>query len=57
VTARERDTVLRALEHWRDVVGKMEEWERALEERGSGCMVKPDEIDRLRGRVEKGEIT
>jgi hypothetical protein len=55
MTVREQETILRALELWRKAVGEMA-WEARAEASLALLIVRDDEIEELRGRIERGEI-
>ena len=55
MTVREQETLLQALDLWRKAVGEMT-WEGRAEAALGLLMVRDDEIEALRGRIERGEI-
>lgn len=55
MTVRERETLLQALDVWRNAVGQMT-WETRAEASLALLIVKDDELAALRTRIERGEI-
>jgi len=55
MTVREQETLLRALDLWRVAVGQMT-WEERAEASLALLIVRDEELEALRGRVERGEI-
>lgn len=55
MTTREQETLLRALDLWRAAVGQMT-WEERAEASLALLIVRDDELEALRGRIEGGEI-
>jgi hypothetical protein len=55
MTIREQETLLRALDLWRTAVGQMT-WEERAEASLSLLVVRDDELEELRRRIQRGEI-
>ena len=55
MTVREQETLLQALDLWRKAVGGMS-WEARGEASLALLIVRDDEIEALRSRIERGEI-
>jgi hypothetical protein len=55
MTTREQETLLRALDCWRAAVGQMT-WEERAEASLALLIVRDDELEALRDRIERGEI-
>ncbi len=55
MTVREQETLLQALDLWRKAVGEMT-WEVRAEAALALLMVRDDEIEELRRRIQQGEI-
>lgn len=55
MTVRERETLLQALDLWRTVVRRMPQEERDLAALAD-FIVRDNELEALRGRLERGEI-
>ena len=55
MTVRERETLIQALDLWRTSVGQMS-WEARAEASLALLIVRDDELEALRGRIERGEI-
>jgi len=55
MTIREQETLLQALDLWRKAVGEMT-WEVRAEAALALLMVRDDEIEELRRRIQQGEI-
>jgi hypothetical protein len=55
MTTREQETLLRALACWRTAVGHMT-WEERAEASLALLIVRDEELEALRGRIEQGEI-
>jgi hypothetical protein len=55
MTVREQETLLRALDLWRKAVGEMT-WETRAEASLELLLVRDEEIEDLRGRIQRGEI-
>jgi hypothetical protein len=55
MTVREQETLLRALDLWRTVVGDMT-WESRAEAALDLLIVRDEEIEALRHRIQRGEI-
>lgn len=55
MTIREQETILRALDLWRAAVGQMT-WEERAEASLSLLVVRDDELEELRRRIQQGEI-
>ena len=55
MTVREQETLLRALDSWRKDVGDMS-WEDRAQAALALLIVRDDELEALRGRIERGEI-
>lgn len=55
MTVREQETLLRALDLWRKAVGEMT-WEDRADASLALLMVRDDELEELRGRIERREI-
>jgi hypothetical protein len=55
MTVREQETLLRALDLWRVAVGQMT-WEERAEAALALLIVRDEELEALRGRIERGEI-
>ena len=55
MTVREQETLLRALELWREAVGEMN-WEERANAALALLIVRDDEIEQLRSRIERGDI-
>ena len=55
MTVREQETLLRALDLWRTAVGGMT-WESRAEAALALLIVRYDEIEALRRRIQRGEI-
>lgn len=55
MTVREQETLLRALDLWRAAVGQMS-WAKRAEAALALLIVRDDEIETLRRRIQRGEI-
>lgn len=55
ITVREQETLLQALDLWRKAVGAMS-WEARAEAALALLIVRDDEIEALRRRIQRGEI-
>jgi hypothetical protein len=55
MTVREQETLLRALDLWRTAVGQMT-WEGRAEAALALLIVRDEEIETLRRRIQRGEI-
>ena len=55
MTVREQETLLRALDVWRSAVAQMT-WEDRAEASLALLIVRDDELQALRDRIERGEI-
>lgn len=55
MTTREQETLLRALDLWRAAVGEMS-WEARAEASLALLIVRDEELEELRRRVQEGEI-
>ena len=55
MTVREHETLLRALDLWRTAVGQMN-WERRAEAALALLIIRDDELEELRRRIQRGEI-
>ncbi len=55
MTVREQETLLRALDLWRNTVAQMN-WEDRAEAALALLIVRDDEIETLRRRIQRGEI-
>jgi hypothetical protein len=55
MTVREQETLLHALELWRKAVGEMS-WEARAEAALALHIVRDDELEELRRRIQQGEI-
>jgi hypothetical protein len=55
MTVREQETLLRALDVWRKTVGEMT-WDERAEAAIALLIVRDEEIQALRDRIERGEI-
>jgi hypothetical protein len=55
MTVREQETLLRALDLWQTALGQMT-WERRAEAALALLIVRDDEIEALRRRIQRGEI-
>ena len=55
MTVREQETLLRALDLWRAAVGEMT-WEQRAEASLALLIVRDEELEALRGRIERGEV-
>lgn len=55
MTVREQETLFRALELWSKAVGAMT-WEERAESSLGLLIVRDDELQALRSRIERGEI-
>jgi hypothetical protein len=55
MTVREQETLLRALDLWRTAVGQMS-WEARAEAALALLIVRDDELEELRRRIQRGEI-
>jgi hypothetical protein len=55
MTVREQETLLRALDLWREAVGAMS-WEARAEAALALLIIRDDELEELRRRIERGEI-
>lgn len=55
MTVREQETLLRALDLWRDTVIQMT-WETRAEATLALLIVRDDELETLRSRIERGAI-
>lgn len=55
MTVRERETLLQALDLWRNAVGQMS-WEARAEASLALLIVRDDELQALRDRIERGEL-
>jgi hypothetical protein len=55
MTVREQETLVRALDLWRNAVGEMS-WEARADAALALLIVRDDELEALRGRIERGEI-
>ena len=55
MTVREQETLLRGLDLWRDALIQMT-WEARGEAAHALLIVRDDELDALRTRIERGEI-
>jgi hypothetical protein len=55
MTVREQETLLQALDLWRKAVGAMS-WEARAEAALALLIVRDDEIEALRRRIQRGEI-
>jgi len=55
MTVREQETLLRALDLWRDAVNQMA-WDDRAEAALALLIVRDDELEALRNRIERGEI-
>jgi hypothetical protein len=55
MTVREQETLLRALDLWRTAVGQMN-WEARAEASLALLIVRDDELEELRRRIQLGEI-
>lgn len=55
MTVREQETLLRALDLWRKAVGQMN-WEERANAALALLIVRDDELEGLRRRIERGEI-
>ncbi|HEY7248902.1 MAG TPA: hypothetical protein VIG37_00280 [Methylomirabilota bacterium] len=56
MTVREQETLLQALDLWRKAVGEMT-WEARAEASLALLLVRDEEIEILRGRIQQGEIS
>jgi hypothetical protein len=55
MTVREQETLLRALDLWRSAVGQMN-WEERANAALDLLIVRDDEIEDLRRRIQRGEV-
>jgi hypothetical protein len=55
MTVREQETLLRALDLWQAAVGNMT-WEERANAALALLIVRDDEIDALRRRIQRGEV-
>lgn len=55
MTVREQETLLRALDLWRKAVGQMN-WEERANAALALLIVRDDELEGLRRRIQRGEI-
>lgn len=55
MTVREQETLLHALDLWRKAVGEMT-WEARAEASLALLLVRDEEIEALRSRIQRGEI-
>ena len=55
MTVREQETLLRALDLWRVAVGQMT-WEERAEASLALLIVRDEELEALRGRIERAEV-
>jgi hypothetical protein len=55
MTVREQETLLRALDLWRTAVGQMS-WEARAEASLALLIIRDDELEELRRRIQRGEI-
>ena len=56
MTVREQETLLQALDLWRTAVGAMT-WEARAEAALALLIVRDEEIEQLRRRIQRGEIS
>jgi hypothetical protein len=55
MTVREQETLLRALDLWRTAAGQMN-WEDRAEAALALFIIRDDELEELRRRIQRGEI-
>jgi hypothetical protein len=55
MTVREQETLLRALDLWQTAVGQMN-WEDRAEAALALLLIRDDELEGLRRRIQRGEI-
>ncbi|HEV3348539.1 MAG TPA: hypothetical protein VHC93_15700 [Methylomirabilota bacterium] len=55
MTVREQETLLRALDLWRSAVGQMN-WEERANAALDLLIVRDDELEDLRRRIQRGEV-
>ena len=55
MTVREQETLLRALDLWRKAVGQMN-WEERANAALALLIIRDDELEELRRRIQRGEV-